>query len=304
MAADNEQQGQKPVKKERSLSLDTQSLKALAPDNEVARSALEMRQNLEKFMPAGPQRDQLIAQLKEDVTPILKPELDAKQAISEAKQVQQLQDTARAITDEATGAQAASEQDRLLAEAIDRAANQIKNHLGQFETYGPVKEVSTVEAAVIEHLRTVLYDSRRGRGEFQIAICQKDHKHYSSSRYFEPSPLVTFDYDKRTSEGLSDLQMSGYTIEAMVHIHGDGGSADPSHFRPADIELADSLQMMTDAGLVHSYLLTPAPDNILIAYGPNQKEKLPLGEAVGVFLPDGSFDVRNEKYAGVFGTGA
>ena len=302
MVADNEPTGQQPKKKERSLSLDTQSLKALAPDNEVARSALEMRQNLEKFMPAGPQRDQLIAQLKEDVTPLLRPELDAKQA-------QQLQDTSQAIMGAATGAQAqmdvqVSEQDRLLAEAIDRAANQIKNHLGQFETYGPVKEVSGIESAVIEHLRTVLYDSRRGQGEFQIAICHKDNKHFSSSRYFEPSPMVTFDYDKRTSEGLSDLQMSGYTVEAMIHVHGTSANADPSHFRPADIELADSLQMISDAGLVHSYLLTPAPDNILIVYGPNQKEKLPLGEAVGVFMADGSFEVRNEKFVSAFATGA
>src|ERR1700679_2266421 len=73
-------QSGRPVKKERSKTMDTQSLKALAPGNEVARSALEMRQNLEKFMPPGPQRDQLIAQLKEDVTPLLSPALDAKQA--------------------------------------------------------------------------------------------------------------------------------------------------------------------------------------------------------------------------------
>lgn len=56
----------------RSENIDTQTMKALAPSNEVARSALEMRENIEKHVPAGPERDKLITQLKTDVTPILK----------------------------------------------------------------------------------------------------------------------------------------------------------------------------------------------------------------------------------------
>lgn len=52
--------------------IDTQVIKVLAPSNEVARSALEMRQNIEKHVPLGPERDKLIAQLKADVTPVLK----------------------------------------------------------------------------------------------------------------------------------------------------------------------------------------------------------------------------------------
>src|SRR6202789_4634594 len=129
-------QSGRPVKKERSKTMDTQSLKALAPGNEVARSALEMRQNLEKFMPPGPQRDQLIAQLKEDVTPLLSQELEAKQA-----QQKQTADQ--------------SERDRQLNDAIDRAARHIKDKLGQFETFGPVKEVTGVRAAGGDHMRAV-----------------------------------------------------------------------------------------------------------------------------------------------------
>jgi hypothetical protein len=53
-------------------NIDTQTMQALAPSNEVARSALEMRENIEKHVPAGPERDKLITQLKTDITPILK----------------------------------------------------------------------------------------------------------------------------------------------------------------------------------------------------------------------------------------
>jgi len=52
-------------------NIDTQTMKALAPSNEVARTALEMRESIEKHVPAGPERDKLIAQLKADVTPVL-----------------------------------------------------------------------------------------------------------------------------------------------------------------------------------------------------------------------------------------
>jgi len=271
------------AKKERSRNLDTQSLKALAPSNEVARSALEMRQNLEKFMPPGPQRDQLIAQLKADVTPILGPELDARNA---------------ALGAASTQAALTSEQD--LNEAIDRAAEAIRNRLGQFETFGPVKEVASVPTATIEHLRSVLHDLRRNRGEFQIAIGLKDNKHFSSSRYFEPSPLETFAYERQTNEGLADLQVSGYVIEALLYSHQNIDGKDASHFSTADIEQADFLQQSNPGIAVHSFLLTPAPENILIIYTPNTKEKMPLGEAVGFFTEDGNFHVRNEKYLQAF----
>jgi hypothetical protein len=299
-AAQNKGDDKATARKNRPMSLDTQSLKALAPDNEVARSALEMRQNLEKFVPAGPQRDQLIAQLKEDVTPILQPELEAKHA-------KQLNHTAAAIEDMAahTGDQNQNQdqdQDRLLNEAIDRAAQQIKDKLGQFENFGPVKEVKSVAAAVVDHLRAVLHDSRRGKGEFQIAVGTKDDNRFSSSRYFEPSAVETFAYERQTSEGLNDLQVSGYAIEALIHVHQEGPDKDPGHFSNADIEQADALQRTAPGALVRSYLLTPAPDNIVIIYAPNMKEKLPLGEAIGVFLENGNFDVRNEKFAEAFET--
>ncbi|MBU6453325.1 MAG: hypothetical protein KGS72_16200 [Cyanobacteria bacterium REEB67] len=299
-AQNNGDEKQTP-RKNRPMSLDTQSLKALAPDNEVARSALEMRQNLEKFVPAGPQRDQLIAQLKEDVTPILQPELEAKQA-------QQLNHTAATIEDmaaqagEASPLPSLSEHDRLLNEAIDRAAQQIKDKLGQFENFGPVKEVKSVAAAVVDHLRAVLHDSRRGKGEFQIAVGLKDDSRFSSSRYFEPSTVETFAYERQTSEGLNDLQVSGYAIEALIHVHKESADTDAGHFSNADIEQADALQRISPGALVRSYLLTPAPDNIVIMYAPNMKEKLPLGEAIGVFLENGNFDVRNEKFAEAFET--
>lgn len=264
----------KDAKKERSKSLDTQSLRALAPDNEVARSALEMRQNLEKYMPPGAQRDQLIAQLKEDVTPILSPELEAKMSQQGG--------------------------DEGLSEAIDRAAELIRGKLGQFETYGPVKEVTSVADAVVDHLRQVVGDPRRGQGEFQIAVGRKDNKHFSTSRYFEPPAAETFAYERQTSEGLSDLQVSGYAIEALILAHQDGEGKDPSHFSTADIELADKLQMEHSEASVRCYLITPAPENIVIVYSPNYKEKLPLGETVGVFGPDGSFEVRNDKYLEAF----
>ena len=274
-------QSGRPVKKERSKTMDTQSLKALAPGNEVARSALEMRQNLEKFMPPGPQRDQLIAQLKEDVTPLLSQELEAKQA-----QQKQTADQ--------------SERDRQLNDAIDRAARHIKDKLGQFETFGPVKEVTGVRAAVVDHLRAVLHDPRRGKGEFQIAVGVKDSKHYSSSRYFEPSTVETFAYERQTTEGLSDLQISGYAIEALIHSHQHGDGPEGSHFSNADIEQADALQMTRPELSVQSYLLTPAPENIVIVYSPNVKEILPLGEAVGFFAENGNFVIRNSNYQVAF----
>lgn len=46
--------GASDAKKDRKRSLDTQSLKVLAPRSEVARSALEMRENLENLCPPAP----------------------------------------------------------------------------------------------------------------------------------------------------------------------------------------------------------------------------------------------------------
>jgi hypothetical protein len=275
--------GQPPGRKQRPAYLDTQSLRALAPKNEVARSALEMRQNLEKFLPPGPQRDELIAQLKRDVTPILGPELDKKQAELGQKPEEVLEEREKSIND-----------------AIDRAAQLIRDKLGQFETFGPVKEVIGVPAAVIDHLRAVLHDPRRNKGEFQIAVGLKDGKHFSSSRYFEPSALETFAYERLTSEGLSDLQISGYGIKALIHAHQCGEGKDATHFSNADIEQADSLQTGRPDIAVQIYLLTPAPENIVIVYSPNVKDKLPLGEAVGFFAENGNFVVRNDKYAMAF----
>ncbi len=265
--------------KQRRKSLDTQSLKVLAPRNEVARSALEMRQNLEKFMPPGPQRDQLIAQLKEDVTPLLGPELDKSRNESAS-----------------AGQFNVKDQEEKLNEAIERAASLIKGHLGQFETFGPVKEVTGVHAAVIEHLRSMLHDPRRDKGEFQIAIGIKDKKFFSTSRYFEPSSVETFAYERQTSEGLADLMVSGYTIAALIHSHQSTNGKDAAHFFNADIEKADELQGLYHHIAVQSFLLTPAPENSLLVYSPNVKEINPLGEAVGFFAANGNFEVKNSNY--------
>jgi hypothetical protein len=277
----------------------------LAPRNEVARSALEMRQNLEKFLPPGPQRDQLIAQLKEDVTPLLGPEYER----SQAAQGQGAAQGSRQGAAQGSGQGAAqgqrtpltqSERDNQLNDAIDRAASLIKDKLGQFETFGPVKVVASVPVAVIDHLRLVLHDPRRDKGEFQIAVGLKDHKYFSSSRYFEPSAVETFAYERQTSEGLSDLQISGYAIAALLHSHQSAGGKDASHFSNADIEQADELQAMHLEIAVQSFLLTPAPENIVLVYSPNAKEKLPMGEAVGFFASSSNFEIRNDKYAAAF----
>lgn len=53
-------------------NINTQAMEDLAPVSEVARSALEMRQNIDKHMAPGPERDKLVAQLKADVTPVLR----------------------------------------------------------------------------------------------------------------------------------------------------------------------------------------------------------------------------------------
>lgn len=53
-------------------NIDTQAMRAMSPSNEVARSALEMKEGIEKYLPPGAERDRLIAQLKADVTPVLK----------------------------------------------------------------------------------------------------------------------------------------------------------------------------------------------------------------------------------------
>ena len=79
-------------------------------------------------------------------------------------------------------------------------------------------------------------------------------------------------------------QVSGYAIEVLIHAHQCGDGKDATHFSNADIEQADALQAMHSDVVVRSYLLTPAPENILLAYVPSSKDKLPLGEAVG-FCP-------------------
>lgn len=53
-------------------NINTQAMEDLAPVSEVARSALEMRQNIDKHMAPGPERDKLVAQLKADVKPVLR----------------------------------------------------------------------------------------------------------------------------------------------------------------------------------------------------------------------------------------
>ena len=164
-----------PRKRPQKFSI-PQNLRALAPSNELARSALGNAPNLkEKCLPPGPQRDQLIAQLKQDVTPILWPELAALKAEQGLSPDQVLR-----------------EREARINTAIERAAQLIANRLGQFEGFSPVEEVSSASSAVIDHLRSILHDPRRNKGEFQIAIGRKENKHFSSSRYFETSTFETF----------------------------------------------------------------------------------------------------------------
>ena len=234
-------------------------------------------------MPPGPQRDQLIEQLKKDVTPILWPELAALQAEQGKSPDQVLR-----------------EREARINNAIERAAQLIADRLGQFEKFSPVREVVSASAAVIDHLRSVLHDPRRNKGEFQIAIGTRDNRYFSSSRYFETSTFETFAYERQTAQGLSDLHVSGYAIEVLVHSHQSGEGKDATHFSNADIEQADALQAVHSQVLVRAYLLTPAPENILLAYVPSAKDKLPMGEAVGFFAPNGNFEVKKDKYVSVF----
>lgn len=71
-------------------NIDTQAMQALAPTNEIARSALEIKENLEKLMPPGPERDMFIEQLKADIAPALNKDSQILIASSTVSSVPQL----------------------------------------------------------------------------------------------------------------------------------------------------------------------------------------------------------------------
>lgn len=102
-------------------NLDTQAMQALAPTNEIARSALEIKENIEKLMPPGPERDRFIQQLKADIAPALNKDsqvLIASSTVSSVPQLDQvgqfteLQSDSPQLSPEAIVAKEAGEQQR------------------------------------------------------------------------------------------------------------------------------------------------------------------------------------------------
>lgn len=55
-------------RKPRRALLNTQEMKVLAPLNDLAKSALEIRQGIEEHVPPGKKKEELIKTLKEDVS--------------------------------------------------------------------------------------------------------------------------------------------------------------------------------------------------------------------------------------------
>lgn len=99
--------------------IDTEAMQALAPTNEFARIALEIKESIEKLMPPGPERDKFIQQLKADISPALNngyQVLIANSTVSGAPQLDQvgqfteLQSDSPQLSPEAIVAKEAGEQ--------------------------------------------------------------------------------------------------------------------------------------------------------------------------------------------------
>lgn len=142
-----------------SESIDTQAMQELAPSNEVARSALEMRENIEKHVPAGPERDRLITQLKADVTPVLKGQVEHNvSAVPEANEWQAFNKLDQ-------------KQQRAVIEAF-----QTGSEIGQ-EAYE--KQIQAVAESVPKGFYNVgkgLYDSGISAGIFLLEAAQRPEK--------------------------------------------------------------------------------------------------------------------------------
>lgn len=166
-------------------NIDTQTMKALAPSNEVARSALEMKASIEKHVSAGPERDKLIAQLKADVTPILKEHVEQnvyrEQEPNEWQAFNKLD----------------PKQQRVVIEAFQTGSN-----IGQ-EAYE--KQIQAVVKSVPKGFYNVgkgLYDSGVSAGTFLIEAAQRPEKVPEAAQ--------------KLSESLSTAMTSGVKISQVI----------------------------------------------------------------------------------------
>lgn len=182
-------------------SIDTQTMKALAPSNEVARSALEMRANIEKHVPAGQERDRLIAQLKADVTPVLKEHVE--QNVYRDQEPNEWQAFNRLD----------SKQQRAIIEAF-----QMGSDIGQ-EAYE--KQIQAVAESVPKGFYNVgksLYDTGAAAGTFVIESAQRPEKVPEAAQ--------------KLSESLSTAMISGVKISQVVASYGQETAQSGDYSRP------------------------------------------------------------------------
>ena len=182
-------------------NIDTQTMKALAPSNEVARSALEMRASIEKHVPAGPERDRLIAQLKTDITPILKEHVE--QNVYREQEPNEWE-----AFNNLTG-----NQQRAVIEAFQTGSN-----IGQ-EAYE--KQIQAVAESVPKGFYNVgkgLYDSGIQAGTFLIEAAQRPEKIPEAAQ--------------KLSESLSTAIASGVKISQVVANYGQETAQSGDYSRP------------------------------------------------------------------------
>lgn len=182
-------------------NIDTQTMQALAPSNEVARSALEMRENIEKHVPAGPERDRLITQLKADVTPVLKGQVE--QNVSALPDGNEWQAFNRLD----------QKQQRAVIEAFQTGSD-----IGQ-EAYE--KQIQAVAESVPKGFYNVgkgLYDSGIKAGTFLIEAAQ--------------SPEKVPEAAQKLSESLSTTITSGVKISQVIANYGQETTKRGDYSRP------------------------------------------------------------------------
>ncbi len=192
-------------------NIDTQTMQALAPSNEVARSALEMRASIEKHVPAGPERDRLITQLKTDVTPIL------KEHVEQNVYIQQEQNEWEAFN------KLDQKQQRAIIKAFEAGSN-----IGQ-EAYE--KQIQAVADSVPHGFYNVgkgLYDSGISAGTFLIEAAQRPEKVPEAAQ--------------KLSESLSKAMISGVKISQVIANYAQETAQSGDYSRPLrDLEAVAAL---------------------------------------------------------------
>ncbi|MBP9094714.1 hypothetical protein KBI23_27085 [bacterium] len=181
--------------------IDTQTMKALAPSNEVARSALEMRESIEKHVPAGLERDKLIALLKADVTPVLKAHVERN------VNTQHVQNEWQAFN------RLTPKQQRTVIEAFQTGSN-----IGQ-EAYE--RQIQSVAESVPKGFYNVgkgLYDSGIQAGAFLVEAAQRPEKVSEAAQ--------------KLSESLSTAVISGVKISKVLASYGHETAQSGDYSRP------------------------------------------------------------------------